>query len=301
MKEKREPDLQDIQKKSMEILLVFKEFCEKHGLLFYLCGGCCIGAVRHKGFIPWDDDIDVFMPRDDYETLARLWPKEMADTKYRYCRSSQKECCRYLMAAISDESTTFIKERQKDLDISHGVRLDILPLDGCPESRQKRLFQIIWGLIYQIYINQEPPISKGILPYIAGRIMLMLCPGWKLRFRIADFAQKRMSQYPFGSSGRVTELCARFDPMLREYPAEAFKSAVYMPFEGLEMPVPAGYDIYLRMAFGDYMTLPAKKDRKPKHETVKIDLEHSYLIYKGIFYCGQTKKKWGFCRRGMGT
>ena len=85
MKEKREPDLQDIQKKSMEILLVFKEFCEKHGLLFYLCGGCCIGAVRHKGFIPWDDDIDVFMPKRDggYEIpLLPEQPKRMLPLSY---------------------------------------------------------------------------------------------------------------------------------------------------------------------------------------------------------------------------
>lgn len=129
----------------------------------------------------------------------------------------------------------------------------------------------------------------------------MLCPGWKSRFWIANFAQQRMSQYSFSSSDRVTELCARFEPMLREYPAEAFRSAVNMTFEGLEMPVPAGYDIYLKMAFGDYMTFPAKEDRKPKHETVKIDLEHSYQIYKGIFYCGQIKKKRIFCRKGMGT
>ena len=301
MKEKRDSDLQDIQKKSIEILMVFKEFCEKHGLLFYLCGGCCIGAVRHKGFIPWDDDIDVFMPRDDYETLARLWPEEMADTKYRYCRSSRNEFCRSLVAAISDESTAFIKKRQADLDISHGVRLEILPLDGCPASRWKRKLQLCWALIYQIYINQEAPVSKGRIANLAGRIMLALCPGWKLRFYIAEYAQRHMSKYSFGSASRVTELCARFDPMLREYPAEAFKSAVYMTFEGLEIPVPAGYDTYLNMAFGDYMKLPPNEERKPKHDTVQIDPEHSYRIYKGTFYCRQLAVKRTFCRKGTET
>ena len=62
--------IRGIQLKSLEILLYFKEFCEEHNLLFYFCGGCCIGTVRHKGFIPWDDDIDVIMPREDYEKLG---------------------------------------------------------------------------------------------------------------------------------------------------------------------------------------------------------------------------------------
>ena len=141
-------ELKALQQKSMEILRVFRDFCEKHGLLFYFCGGCCIGTVRHGDFIPWDDDIDVFMPRADYEALAKLWPEEMGDTPYRYCRSNEQEFLRSLLSAISDENTTFIKERQQDLDISYGVRLEILPLDGCPSSRIKRKFQIFWALTY---------------------------------------------------------------------------------------------------------------------------------------------------------
>lgn len=70
-----EISLRELQNKSLEIALYFKDFCNEHGLLFYMCGGCCIGSLRHKGFIPWDDDVDVFMPRDDYEKLKELWPK----------------------------------------------------------------------------------------------------------------------------------------------------------------------------------------------------------------------------------
>lgn len=80
---------------------VFKDFCDRHGLLFYFCGGCCIGTLRHNGFIPWDDDIDVFMPRTDYEKLTELWQKEMADTKYRFCRNSENEFLRSLLSAVS--------------------------------------------------------------------------------------------------------------------------------------------------------------------------------------------------------
>ena len=65
------PEIEALQKKSLEILVFFKEFCDKHNLLFYFCGGCCIGTLRHQGFIPWGDAIDVFMPRNGYEKLCR--------------------------------------------------------------------------------------------------------------------------------------------------------------------------------------------------------------------------------------
>jgi lipopolysaccharide cholinephosphotransferase len=280
----RDLELLALQQKSLEILQVFKEFCDTRGLLFYFCGGCCIGTIRHGGFIPWDDDVDVFMPRPDYEKLARLWPEEMGHTKYRYCRSSETEFCRSLLSAISDETTTFIKERQADLDTSHGVRLEILPLDGCPDSRWRRKIQILWGLTYQLFMNQEAPTSKGRLFEMAGKAALALFPGWKRRYRVAKFAERRMSRYPFDACEKTTELCARYKYMVNEYPHAAFEKAVCRKFEGLDMPIPQGYDTYLHMAFGDYMTLPPEEEQLPKHEAVYIDVDHSYKDYKGKYY-----------------
>lgn len=278
-------ELRAIQEKSLEILVYFKEFCQKHGLLFYFCGGCCIGAIRHKGFIPWDDDIDVFMPRKDYERLAQLWPKE-ADPQYAYCRSDKGHYLRSLLSAVSDENTTFIKERQQDLDISHGIRLEILPLDGCPESRFARKRQILWALIYSMFNNNEAPTSKGKGAYLLGRFLLALAPTQGMRYRVWRLAEKRMSRYPITPETKhITELCARYQYMVNDYPAEAFASAKWVEFEGLSMPVPIGYDTYLRMAFGDYMQLPPEEERIPKHEAVLVDTEHSYRQYKGTYYC----------------
>ncbi len=282
--------LRRLQEKSLEILLVFRDFCEKNGLLFFFCGGCCIGALRHGGFIPWDDDIDVFMPRRDYEKLALLWEREMSDTKYVFCRDSEKVFLRSLLSAISDEETTFIKERQSDLDISHGIRLEILPLDGCPNGIRRK-FQIFWALVHQIVMNQEPLTSKGKVFEIPGRILLFLLPTWRLRYRVAKFAERRMSKYPIESCQKVTELCARWKYMVNEYPKEIFNSAVLKPFEGYKIPVPVGYDTYLKMAFGNYMEWPPEQERIPKHDAVRIDMEHSYKEYKGIDYCKEEERK----------
>jgi lipopolysaccharide cholinephosphotransferase len=287
--ENEQKELREVQKKCLEIALVFQEFCERHNLLFYFCGGCCIGALRHKGFIPWDDDIDVFMPREDYEKMCRLWKEEMDESKYRLSRTGKNEFLRSQLTAITDEDTTFVKERQMDLDMAHGIRLEVLPLDGCPSSRLKRKIQILWGLAYQIYINQEAPTSKGKLLYGIGKIMLALAPGWKNRYRMACLCERRMSKYPIRDCEYVTELCVRYHYMVNEYPKEIFESAVYKEFEGYRMPLPAGYDTYLHMAFGDYMTLPPEEQQIPSHDGVCVDVNHSYKMYKGKYYPVERK------------
>lgn len=279
-----ELDLKKLQAKCLEITLVFKEFCDKHGLLFYLCGGGCIGAVRHGGFIPWDDDIDVFMPRNDYERMCALWPEEMDESRYKLSRSGPDNFERSQLTAITDERTTFIKERQMDLDVAHGVRLEVLPLDGCPSGRLKRKMQLFWGLVYQIFINQEPPTSKGKILEWIGKGMLAVRPGWKRRYRTAMFAERRMTKYPISECDYITELCVRYHYMVNEYPKEIFASAVYKEFEGEMLPLPVGYETYLTMAFGDYMELPEKEARIPSHDGIYIDLENSYKKYRGIYY-----------------
>ena len=275
------PEIEALQKKSLEILVFFKEFCDKHNLLFYFCGGCCIGTLRHQGFIPWDDDIDVFMPRNDYEKLCRLWKREVPADQYILCRADENHFIRSQLTAIVDPHTTFIKENQKDLDIPHGIRLEVLPLDGCPDSRIKRKIQIFWGLVYQVFCLQDPPTSKGKIPELLGKAALCCFPGWKRKTNFWKFAEKQMSKYKIKDCKKITELCVRFEYMTNEYPKEAFEKAVYKEFEGLQMPIPVGYDAYLKMAFGDYMQLPPKEKQIPKHEAVLIDVDRGYEYYRG--------------------
>ena len=286
----KDNNLRDIQLKSLEILKIFKKFCDNNHLLFYFCGGCCIGTIRHHGFIPWDDDIDVFMPRDDYEKLGKLWNNQMHDTKYKYCKSSNDVFLRSLISYLSDEDTTFIKERQSDLDISHGIRIEIIPLDGCPDSKIKRKIQIMWALIYQLFMNQEPFTSKGKFYKCISKIFLIITLNWKIRYKIAKFAEKRMTKYKISDCKKITELTTRYQYMVNEYPKEIFEKAVFRKFEGELMPIPVGYDKYLTMAFGDYMKLPPKEKQSPKHEAIKIDIHKSYKNYKGIFYCKANSK-----------
>lgn len=279
-----EISLRELQNKSLEIALYFKDFCNEHGLLFYMCGGCCIGSLRHKGFIPWDDDVDVFMPRDDYEKLKELWPKYANTEKYACVYADKNRVDGNLFVTIRDNETTAIKPYQVDMDISHGVALDVLPLDGWPDGKMKRKMQVFWALVYSLYCAQTVPVNHGKAVSVAGKIALTLVPSKKLRYKLWKLAERKMTKYPIKKCNYITELCSGPYYMKKQYPREAFDKAIWVDFEDVKMPIPQGYDVYLRTAFGDYMKLPPKEKQKPHHDAIFIDLNNSYKKYKGVYF-----------------
>lgn len=283
-------ELRQLQLKSLELATYFRNFCEENNLKFFLCGGGCIGAIRHCGFIPWDDDIDVFMPRDDYEKLGNLWGENADATRFSYCRPDATHHYRNLFATINDNNTTFIKTHQADLDINHGIVLDILPLDGYPNSKVARFFQVFWALIYSIFCAQMVPTNHGKIVTLAGKLILNCVPSKKVRYKIWKFAEKQMSKYKICDCDNITELCSGPFYMKKKYPKSAFDEAVYKEFEGEFMPLPQGYDVYLRTAFGDYMKLPPKEKQVAHHDVVFCDLFNGYEKYKGIYYCRGEEK-----------
>lgn len=270
-----------MQEVGLQMLLFFDEFCRKNNLTWFLCGGCCIGAVRGGGFIPWDDDVDVFMPRPDYEKLKKLW----VDTpKYTIQYPSRALCTANQFLTICDEETTFIKTYQKDLDIHHGVMLDVLPLDGCPDGWRRKT-QKLWALLYSLFVVGKAPENHGKAVTALGKLALGLVPSWRWRCRIWELCEKRMSRYPFVGAKRITELCSGPHYMQNAYPAACFSHAQRMSFEGHALCMPADYDTYLRMAFGDYRQLPPLEKRVCHHEYEVIDMDRSYRAYRGKAYC----------------
>ena len=156
-------NLREMQLKSLQMAKYFVSFCNENNLLCYLCGGGAIGAIRNNGFIPWDDDLDFFMPRDDYEKLILIWNEKADISRYSLVKSDCNLVDHNLFVTIRDNNTTAIKPYQKGIDISHGLALDILPLDGCPNNKVKRKKQIIWGLIYSLFCSQVIPEKHGKL------------------------------------------------------------------------------------------------------------------------------------------
>lgn len=276
MTEQERKQLNRMHEIILEMSSFFVEFCRENGLLCYLCGGGCIGAVRHGGFIPWDDDLDFFMPREDYERLKTIWRN---DERYALAFPSEHYNDHNMFMTLKDKRTTMVKDYQKDLDIIHGISVDIFPLDGYPSSTIKRVDQLIWGGVYQLFCSQMVPVNHGNVIRIVGSALLNAVPSGRMRYMIWHHAEKRMSRFRIRDCKYITEICAGPRYMFKRYPKEAFEDAMYLPFEDTCMPVPKGYDEYLNIAFGDYMTPPSEGQRVPSHKAVLMDTENPYSLY----------------------
>ena len=275
--------MEPLQAKCLEMAEYFVQFCKENDLLCYLCGGGAIGTLRHKGFIPWDDDLDFFMPRKDYEKLAQLWPQK-ADSRYQLSKSNENYIDRNLFITIRDTQTTCIKPYQQDLDIPHGLALDVLPLDYYPANGLSRKKQVIAALVYSLFCAQTIPEKHGGIMKWGSQALLALVPSKKLRYKIWKKAEAEMTKYTEEESDGITELCSGPYYMKKKYPISSFEDALWLPFEKTELPIPVGYDAYLKTAFGDYMTPPPVEKQVAHHDAVLIDLEKSYTHYKGEYY-----------------
>lgn len=279
-----EKQLKDMQRISLEMATVFFRFCREHDLTAYFCGGGCIGSIRHGGFVPWDDDLDFFMPREDYEIFLEKWNDYEPGKDLALSVSSEDYIDHNLFATLRHRKTTYIKPYQKDLDIVHGVPLDILPLDGYPDSKWQRKKQCMWALIYSLFCAQTVPENHGWLMAFGSRLLLGIFRSRKMRYRIWSRAKKNMTKYRIQDCKGITELCSGPGYMKNWYDKEWFASYTEVPFEDRTMPIPAGYDAYLRTVFGDYMELPPEEKRVAPHDCVYLDLDTPYTEYRGIYY-----------------
>ncbi len=285
MQNSNEVSVRDIQEKMLEIMVYFHQFCVDNDLKYVLAGGTCLGAIRHKGFIPWDDDIDVLMLREDYEKLQGLWEKNADTTRYSCVRSNETINIHHTATEIKDNNTTFINRHSVDLDINHGMMIDVIPLDGIPASKFRQVLQMMDSMLYCCFNFQRLPEHKGKLTYYATKLALGVFRSPKIRYKLWKGAENRLSKYGTKNCETVASLGEGATIMRMRFPREWFENVSYAEFEGYSLPVPGDVDGYLRISFGDYMQLPPEEERVARHNSVFIDLENSYTKYKGIHYC----------------
>lgn len=267
------------QLKVLDILVYFRDFCVKHDLKFVLSSGTCLGAVRHKGFIPWDDDVDVAMPRPDYDKLMNLWNQYAEVDKYQCCQGTEEQSIGFPMILIRSCNTTCIYEHSKNWDICQGLKIDVEHLDGMPKGKIARFYQNICAHGLALFRTQRVPNQKSIFIKMISKILLGLFPGTKLKYRISVCFENQVKKVDYNTSEYVRYLVC--PPWKKEY----FDNIIWVDFEGTTMPIPADYDSFLKTMYGNYMELPPEKSRKPITKCVFYDLDNGYKKYKGIHYC----------------
>lgn len=273
-----------LQEKSLEIFKYFQKICKENNLRYWVGGGTLIGALRHQGFIPWDDDIDVFMPRPDYEKFYAIWNQVGDLSHYALCRTTKEKNIHQTDMQLVDLTTTFINRHSRNEDILHGVSVDIMPFEGCPENPIARGFQIYHSILYSIFNVQRLPDHQGGLLRFATSIVLNAVKSPSLRYKIWSRHEKKMAKYDFDSAKTVKETITSFRALFYPHPRADFET-MEVPFEDILVSIPVGYDAYLRRIFGDYMQWPPEEGRVAKHDVVYANLNEPFEQYKGIHYC----------------
>ncbi len=253
----------------LDILKEFIRICNKYELRYFLLGGSCLGTVRHQGFIPWDDDIDVGMPRPDYERFMEIAQNELPE--YYFLQNSKTDPDYPLcFAKIRDSRTTFIERSVSHLNINHGIYFDIFPLDGLSNG-------LLFELRYKFYyLNLQK--AYNISDYRRGisRILYKIIASFIPDYRKArDKLTKLVKRCNYDESETVTNYFGAWGKKER-HPRKCFGEGSKGSFEGIEVSIPADPDFYCRGLYGDYMKLPPKDRRVSHHNCTVLDLEHSY-------------------------
>lgn len=274
-------ELRKWQMKLLEIMVYFRDFCEAHNLRFFLSGGTCLGAIRHKGFIPWDDDADLIMFREDYEKLLKIWDKEADTSKFKCEVTTKDKCARFPMATIRNVNTTCIYNHSVDDDICQGIKVDLEFIDVQPQGYfSKKIHSVCTGL-YGLFMTQRLPERARFSRVVMSKLLLGIFPTQNLRYMVAKLCEKYVTRFNPAKEGDTVRYL-----FSNPRPYSYFRDVIWVDFEGEKMPVPIEYDKSLTASYGDYMQLPPEDKRKPATDNlVFYDLDHSYLDYKGIYYC----------------
>ncbi len=253
---KKIEDIQELRSIQLGILDSVHDFCEKHGLKYFLSSGTLIGAVRHKGYIPWDDDIDIYMPRKDYE----LFLTSYEDTKgiYRAINPQTEPHYYYTFAKVVDQRTRMVETETEGYEI--GVYMDIFPVDYVTDnlSRRERVFRLK-KLLYKIRrckISNANPLQSRLAYWCYKSLPISARYVFRLIQRLIVSAEPTHTVCNMTEAGPKMKGC---------FPAEAISSSVDIGFEGKMYKTMVGYKDYLERTYGDYMTLPPVEQRVTHH------------------------------------
>lgn len=265
------------------ILDVFKEFkrvCEEYNLRYYAIGGTCLGAIRHKGFIPWDDDLDVAMPLEDYQRLRREW-RNMLSEPYQLFDYETAQHCEFHFLKMFNGNTTYIEQHIKNMpDRYTGVFIDIMPIAGWPEEiyaasvlQQK----IIWYRRFDRCVRFGAGDNES---FKSKAFRILSAPLWKGK-PFAYYSLKAEEEIGRKGFGTTKNILFPWRAIGRNiFPFVWFEREILVPFEDTTIAIPLGYDRYLKKDFGDYMQLPPIKDRQGVHPAEIIDYKKSYREYQ---------------------
>lgn len=264
--------LPQVRKVELEILSVVHQFCIKYNIKYTLAYGTLLGAVRHKGFIPWDDDIDIWMPREDYDKFIELWYNNPVDGYILQTPYNEPEYTQNF-TKIRKDNTTYLQMGEEQLSYHKGIFIDIFPLDRIASSKFKTIMQKLDAIFMMLYSRKYiPPNEKGLKKMIS-KIALSVVPKskyneMKRKFEIA-IIKKSSKDCGYRSFDTFSDL------NIASFSSEMFDNLQEIEFEGQFFWAPEESVDILKKQYGDFMKLPPEEDRVWTHHPVFIDFNNN--------------------------
>ncbi|HAM64171.1 MAG: hypothetical protein A2Y20_01200 [Firmicutes bacterium GWF2_51_9] len=257
----------------LEMALEVKRICEKHAIRYFLVAGTLLGAMRHQGFIPWDDDLDIAMAREDYNRFIEVCKDDLSPLYFLQTSRSEDEFG-FLFAKLRKKNTKFVECNAQNVRIDHGVFIDIFPFDNAPDSMlMRRKHALVNEVLRRILlaklgysIAKEGQIAKQVL-YIMLGLISRLVSKETLRRLIEANATRYLNQ----ETSAFVNLGGSYPYMTEVIPKEWIFPFSYLPFEGQELPVPSNSNAILTQFYGEFKTLPPIGRRQCRHLTTEID------------------------------
>ena len=265
-------NVNQLHRRILRILLAVDQCCQAHGLRYYIWAGTMIGAVRHRGFIPWDDDIDIAMPRPDYEQLI-AHSREWLPTPFEFVCAENDAAYPLPFGKIQDASTTLIERMH--LRYLGGIYIDVFPIDGTPAGSLRRRLHFAryeyWKRV--LYLLHRDPYKRGHGP---SSWVPLLCR----KVYTLSGVQQKIRRLLLKHDYEQAALVADYDDGLNGcMPKTVLGQPTPYDFEGERVLGVEQYDTYLSHKYGDYMTIP-DGDHQRQHNFNYLDLDQPYKDYQ---------------------
>lgn len=265
-------ELRRLQLTQLEILKVIDALCRKHRIHYSLYAGTLLGAVRHQGFIPWDDDLDIFLTRHEYNRFIKLWLDEQPEG-YLIQNKELDPNFTQSFTKIRKDHTAFLQDEAERGKYHTGIFVDVFPIDRVPEKRIQRAFFFADCLFYQLYTREFiPPLAGRFTKVVAGALLKLSTK--KNRAQRRKWHYRRIIRYNRNKS--LPMICIEMTRTLKQIlPPDLMCGYVDFPFEDMKAMCIRDWDAYLTVEFGDYMQLPPEEERGWRHHPIVLDFERN--------------------------